>query len=445
MPWENRDIDLVFLNRPCRARLKHILAGRHGMSLIVSHPTGNACVRAVLRAAERSGRLHSFWTALAMPPRLADLRLIGLRARREIGRRVFPETSWGRTRVRPWRESVRLLATHLRWQGLTRHESGWASVDQVYRQLDQEVANSLVRRVTDDVRAVYAYEDGALATFRAARVRGVTCLYDLPTVYWGTLRRLLEEEAELNPAWVPTMQGLRDSPPKLARKDEEIELADRVVVASSFTKRTLEQHFGARLAITVTPYGAPPPLVEKPARRNANEPLRLLYAGHLTQPKGMAYLIAALRRVDVPWSLTLAGRRPVVSVSELDTFLADPRCRWLGHVPHATLLEEMSRAHLFVFPSLVEGFGMVLLEAMAAGLPVITTDHTAGPEIMTNGREGFIVPIRSAKAIAEHIAALANDEDRRYEMAEAALSRATISSWRSYEESISVLLDQVVQ
>ena len=87
---------------------------------------------------------------------------------------------------------------------------------------------------------------------------------------------------------------------------------------------------------------------------------------------------------------------------------------------------------------------MVLLEAMAAGLPVITTPHTAGPDIMTNGREGFIVPIRSAEAIAEHIAALTNDEDRRYEMAEAALSRATASSWRGYEESISALLDQVV-
>src|SRR5262249_16002448 len=152
-------------------------ASRHGMSLIVSHPTGNACVRAVLRAAERSGRLHSFWTALAVPARLAELRLIALRARREIGRRVFPEVPWSRTRARPWREIVRLLATRLRWEGPTRHETGWASIDQVYRQLDQEVANYLVRRATDNVRAVYAYEDGALATFRAGRARGVTCLY----------------------------------------------------------------------------------------------------------------------------------------------------------------------------------------------------------------------------------------------------------------------------
>jgi glycosyltransferase involved in cell wall biosynthesis len=338
-----------------------------------------------------------------------------------------------------------VLATHLRWEGPTRHETGWASVDQVYRQLDQEVANYLARRVTDNVRAVYAYEDGALATFRAARARGVTCLYDLPIAYWRTLRRLLEEEAELNPSWMPTMEGLCDSPSKLARKDKEIELADNIVVASSFTQRSLEEHFGKQLTIAVAPYGAPPPLVAEPARRNANDPLRLLYAGHLAQRKGVAYLIAALRRVDVPWLLTLAGPRPAAAVPELDAFLADPRCRWLGHVPHATLLEEMIRAHLFVFPSIVEGFGMVLLEAMAAGLPVITTPHTAGPDIMTNGREGFIVPIRSAEAIAERIAALANDEDRRYEMAGAALSRATASPWRRYEEAISALFARMVQ
>jgi glycosyltransferase involved in cell wall biosynthesis len=76
---------------------------------------------------------------------------------------------------------------------------------------------------------------------------------------------------------------------------------------------------------------------------------------------------------------------------------------------------------------------------------VITTLHTAGPEIITNGREGFIVPIRSPEVIADHIAALAVDEDRRYEMAGAALSRATALPWRRYEESISVLFDQMVQ
>src|SRR5690606_6080171 len=121
------------------------------------------------------------------------------------------------------------------------------------------------------------------------------------------------EEAELHPSWAPTMEGLIDSAEKLERKDEEISLADSISVASSFTRRSLEEHFGSGLPITVAPYGAPPPLVTEPNRRGPGEPIRVLYAGHLAQRKGIAYLIAALQRLDVPWRLTLAGPRPVLA------------------------------------------------------------------------------------------------------------------------------------
>ncbi len=411
----------------------------------MSHPTGNANLRAVLRAVAGAERLDSFWTALALPPPLASTPLLGDGIRRELARRCFPEVPWRRVRTRLRREVVRLGARALGWRGLHRHEVGWASVDGVYHDLDARVA-AYVRAAGAQrpARAVYAYEDGALATFRAARARGVTCLYDLPIAHWRTLRRLLAEEAELQPAWAATMEGLRDSAAKLARKDEELRLADRVVVASSFTRRSLEEHFGDALAVTVTPYGAPPPLVDAPAVRRRDAPLHLLYAGHLAQRKGLAYLVAALARLDVPWRLTLAGPKPAAAPAALEALLADPRCDWLGTVPHATLLEAMTRAHVFVFPSIVEGFGMVLYEAMAAGLPVITTPNTAGPDILTEGVEGFVVPIRDPDAIAERIAALAADEDRRQAMATAALATAAASGWRAYEDRISALLDEVL-
>jgi alpha-maltose-1-phosphate synthase len=414
------------------------------MAVVVSHPTGNANLRAVLRGLGASGRLDSFWTALAMPPHWIGVPFLSERARREIGRRSFPEVPWARTRVRPIREVVRLAAGRLGWRGPTRHETGWASVDRVYRHLDRAVAAHLAGPEADGVRAVYAYEDGARDTFKAARTRGICCIYDLPTAHWRTVRRLLQEEAILHPAWAPTMGGLLDSSEKLARKDEEISLAGNIVVASTFPRRSLEEHLGADLPIEVAPYGGPLPLVDQPSRRAPGEPLHLLYAGQLTQPKGLAYLIAAVSRLDVPWRLTLAGGRPQAAPAELDRFLADARCSWLGQVPHRTLLETMTRAHVFVFPSIVEGFGMVLYEAMAAGLPVITTPHTAGPDIMTDGREGFIVPIRDPNAIAECLALLYSDETRRQEMAAAALACAARSGWAAYEARISQLIEAVV-
>jgi starch synthase len=402
-------------------------------------------VRALLRVLEQRKLLDSYWTSLAFPPAPADATFLPRKLQRQIARRTYSESPWQKTHVRPAREITRLLAHFGRVAFLTRHEYGWASVDQVYRSLDRDLARYVSAKRTKGIRAVYCYEDGAVHTFRAATALGLKKIYHLPIPYWKKTRLLLQEEADLHPAWAGTMHGLKDSDEKLARKDEEIVLADRIVVASQFTQGSLDEHFGKSLPTFVAPYGAPVPLVERPARRAPHEPLEVFYAGHLAQRKGIVYLIAALRRLDVPWRLTIAGPRPREAPKELDEFLADVRCDWLGRLPHRALLARMTLAHVFVFPSIIEGFGMVLCEAMAAGLPIITTAHTAAPDIMENGREGFIVPIRDPHAIATHLTALYEDEPSRQEMATAALACAARSGWASYEDRISNLIDAVLE
>jgi len=408
------------------------------MSVLLSHPTGNQNVRAVLRGLERADALAEFWTTLGLPADVARPEWLPERMRRRISQRTFSEVPWERTRTRPWREAVRLVARSTGAGMLTRHETGWASVEGVYYDLDRAVARRL-RGGGFSGRAVYAYEDGALDTFHAARETGLTCIYDLPIAYWRTLRQLLEEEAERLPDWAPTMEGLRDSAEKHARKDAEIGLADHVVVASSFTRKSLLDHFGP-MKVHVTPYGCPALSPGAIAERARDAPLELFFAGHLNQRKGMADLLAALRMLEVDWRLTLAGPRPAKAPRALDDLLADPRCKWLGTVPHVTLLEHMAQAHVFVFPSIVEGFGMVITEAMACGVPVITTPHTAGPDILENGLDGFIVPIRSPGQIAQRVTQLADDEELRLSMAQAAKRKAGAMSWRQYEDRIADLV-----
>ncbi len=413
------------------------------MSVVVSHPTGNPNVRAVLRALWGSEQLHSFHTSLAVPHGIAGASLWPDAVRQELRRRVFDEIPSDRIRTHPYRELLRIAASRLGVQSLVRHEMGFASVDRVFQDLDAAVAHFL-DRPDPEIRVIYSYEDGALLSFRAARKRGIKTIYDLPIAHWRTAWRVLSEERDLRPEWSSTLDGLADSEGKRARKDEEIALADRIVVASAFTKRSLTDEFGDRLAIDVTPYGAPSPSVIEPSRRATGEPLRIFYAGHLRQRKGVAYLFDAIQRVDFPIELRLAGPKPGQTCEALETNLADPRCRWLGAIPHATLLREMTRAHVFVFPSLLEGFGLVILEAMAAGLPVITTPHTAGPDCIAEGVDGFIVPIRQPDDIANRLAVLYDDEPRRYAMATAALAKAVRISWSRYEHQIAELVSRLV-
>lgn len=412
------------------------------MSVVVSHPTGNANLRAVLRAVSREGQLERFHTTLALP--LARwTQVLGPGFDRRLGQRRFPEAPWSRTRLHPLREIVRQIARRSGPSALVRHETGWASVDAVYDALDRAVATEL-RRTPSAASAIYGYEDGALHSFRAAIDLGIQRFYDLPIPHWRMVHSLFSEEAERLPEWAPTMNSLRDSAAKHARKDEEIRLASHILVASSVTHASLVSHFGATLRVSKVPYGCPEPLVTHPESRQPGAPLRILYAGRLTQQKGVADLITALESLAIDWQLTLAGQRPDAAPPTLDRFLSDPRCTWLGVVPHRTLLEAMTRAHVFVFPSLVEGFGMVLTEALAAGLPVITTPNTAGPDILTEGKDGFIVPIREPDAIAERITRLAEDEALRFSMAAYALETAVRSSWANYEAGIARIVTEQI-
>ena len=208
------------------------------MSVLVSHPTGNANSRAVLRALQGVGALSEFWTTIGFPAPFAQAPWLAQSIQRKLSQRSFPEVPWRKMRLRPWLEATRLFARTTSFQALTKHEAGIASVDGVYRDLDQAVARHL-RHGHCSSRAVYAYEDGAFESFLAARDTGRQCVYDLPIAHWRTLRRLLEEEAERHPEWACTMEGLRDSAEKHARKDEEVAFADHIVVAVSYTHLTL--------------------------------------------------------------------------------------------------------------------------------------------------------------------------------------------------------------
>jgi len=399
--------------------------------IILSHPTGNANVRHAALGLRRGGLLSEFWTCINFRPSalLAGLLPPGLAA--QLQRRTFPAELIPVLRTQPWREAVRLMASPLGLRSLVRHEYGRCSIDAVYRSLDRTVARRLR---SGRFRAVYAYEDGAEHSFREARRRGLCNLYDLPIGYWRAARELLLEEAEREPEWAGTLTGNHDSPEKTERKDAELALADVVFVASTYTHRTLAAASDFKGTVVVVPYGAPSVPPRPVAPRPAAPRLRALFVGSLGQRKGLSYLFAACRQVAGAVSLTVIGKKPLTPCAALDRELR--QVRWIGSCPHARVLAEMASHDVFIFPSLFEGFGLVLLEALAMGLPVITTPHTAGPDIIREGIDGFIVPIRDSAAIAACLERLHRDPARRLEMSRQARQRAGDFTWKNYESTL---------
>ena len=407
-----------------RAGVEDSDGGGMATGVLLSHPTGNPNVRQALAALYEHDLLAEFWTTIRWDPAWALNAMLPGTLSRELNRRSYPQLPPNRVKTRPWREAARLLAMRAGMASLTRRNESFLSVASVYYGLDRAVAARVGR---GGVNAVYAYEDGALETFRAARRHGIRTIYELPTTYWKAWHDLLAEEAELMPEWADTMGMGRDSTEKTARKDAELELSDLIIVPTRYVADNLPEPLRGSARVQVCPYGAPAAIAQRSSRRHSK--LRVLYVGNLSQRKGMAYLLRALAQVEPLVELTLIGSR-AGSCAELEAALA--RYRYIPSMPHAQVLEEMERQDVLVFPSLAEGFGLVILEAMSRGMPVITTRNTGGPEVMEDGREGFFVPIRSSEAIAEKLELLATDRALLEAMSEAALARARECTWERY-------------
>ena len=393
--------------------------------VIVSHPTGNANVSAVASALYQEKLLAAFYTCILWRPesRLAKFVPKGLRVTLERRGRIQLPVELVRTR--PLRELARNVIVHAGKKHLVASSESGFSTDGVYRDLDKYVARRL--RAYPDVRVMYAYEDGALHQFKRARELGIHCIYDLPIGYWQANRKISIEEAELQPAWKGTLNALSDSDAKCALKDQELELADTVVVPSTFVKKTLEMYPGSKKKIVVNPFGVPANISAPRTLTVPGQPLRVLYVGSLTQRKGISYLFEAIEKAGKAVTLTVIGRK--VGQSQA----LDRECekhRWIASLPHGEILAEMRRHDVFVFPSLFEGLALVTGEAISQGLPVITTPNSGGTDILRDGVDGFIVPIRDAEAITARLLQLYDDRMLLQRMSDAAREGAARLDWR---------------
>ena len=402
--------------------------------ILLTHPTGNSFVRALLAALEQANGLDSFYTTVVVEESAWYIHILPQSIKKELLRRTY-NLSKSKIFTRPLREIVRLGASKLNLSVFTAHETGWASVDAIYRDLDQEVALQLTAHKSCHVSAVYCYEDAALHTFRAAKKLGLQCYYDLPIAYWETSQHLLREEAERLPLWEPTLVGTRDSQAKLLRKTEELNLADVVICPSKFVYNSLPKTVHETKQSIVAEFGSPKIKVQTQKSRNReNAPLRLLFVGSMTQRKGLADLFAAmklLKRVDVELVVMGSLLSPMEFYrTQFPDFIYEPTR------PHQAVLQLMQSCDVLILPSIVEGRALVMQEAMSCGLPLIITPNTGGEDLIDEGKTGFIVPIRSPDKIADKIAWFADHRESIGEMNDLVRRKAAEITWHNYCQKI---------
>lgn len=412
-------------------------------TVIISHPTGNANVRAAVKGLAETQLLYKFYTALAFFPNSIFYRFSNFGALTEIRRREFDPLLAAYTQIYPWREIGRLLSLKLNLNKFIQPEKGLFCIDNVYQKLDQQIAAQLKKIADKGINGVYAYEDGAHFTFREAKKNGMKCLYDLPTVHWRYAKKIREAESQLLPEWAGTIVGLSDSDEKLERKDQELKLSDHIFVASSITAESLKEFPGNLAPIEVIPYGFPPVNETRDFRLSPSKnPLKLLFVGRLTQLKGISYLFKAVENLRDRVSLTVVGSKPVDDCKLLNKALT--KYRWIPSLAHNEILDLMKIHDVLVFPSLFEGFGLVITEAMSQGTPVITTNRTAGFDLINHGVNGWIVDPGSTESLQAAIENLLENPQLIAEAGKMAIETAKKRPWLVYGKEISNSVKELI-
>lgn len=283
-------------------------------------------------------------------------------------------------------------------------------------------------RHLDGADIVHGFNNHSLATIRRARAAGCVTIVERAAAHPSVQHQVLRDEFARFGLTSPTGdRRLHD------RQVREYQEADWIMVPSDFVHRTMiaggvpaGKLRRLPLGVSIERFGPGP---------KHDDRFRVLYVGALTIQKGLPYLLDAFRLAALPperSELVLVGEE----FPDASAFL--PRYaglyRRVRFVAQHDLAREYQQASVFVLPSLQDGFGMVVYEAAACGLPVIVSDHV-GAEIR-DGRDGFVVPIRDAAAIADKLVFLYGHERERRRMGESAMELARQCSWERYHAGL---------
>jgi glycosyltransferase involved in cell wall biosynthesis len=229
----------------------------------------------------------------------------------------------------------------------------------------------------------------------------------------------------------------------VAREEAEYAQADAITVPSGFALRSFVEMGVPQEKLHRIPYGVRLDRFQRVAEPPRNK-FEILFAGTVSLRKGVPYLLQAFKELRHPNKrLRLVGPvRPEMHEIFHRFDLTDVEV--VGAVPQSKMAEFMSSSHVMVLPSIEEGLALVQGQALACGCPLISSAHTGGEDLFSDGVEGYLVPIRSSEAIRERLQELAEDPSLQQRMSEAALARVRhLGGWKDYGDAWEELLERL--
>jgi glycosyltransferase involved in cell wall biosynthesis len=333
----------------------------------------------------------------------------------------------------PWLQAPYMARSRVgldQFAWLDREWAWWA-----HQTLDHYVASQLRAPAI-----LIALSGSGLHAGRKAQQLGGIHICDRGSSHIRVQERLLTEEyMRYGNRW----RGI--DPRSITKEEAEYEQADWISIPSQFCYDSFVEQGISVAKLLKIPYGSRLERFYPDVGPSSNgDEFRILFVGAAGPRKGFIDLLAAFERLRHPRKqLVLIGSL----APEVEAILArvdQSRITVVGSVPNAQLRQHYSQASVFVLPSIEEGLAMVIGEAMACGCPVVATTNTGASELITDGVEGFIVPIRSPELIADRLQQLADQPALREQMGQAALARVQqLGGWDAYGDAWASVLHQI--
>ena len=401
-------------------------------SVVIAHPGTQHSYEAAI-ALQDAGLLREYITGLYFKQRGLPYRLrwilpanASMRLDKELMKRRRPGLRDDIVRTHWWVEAAFVAARNLA-------APSWL-IDRAFVWRNQTFSRLVAKHIEATVpAAVVCYDSCALESFQAAARVGTLKVLDQTCPHLTTSAEVMGQENRASP---PEFRS--KLPPKwvLDKYIEEARHADLILAGSAFVKDTLTRIGVAASTVVILPYGVNLDLFSPPAEKNTDHKLTAVFAGQLGARKGIFYLLEAFRGLA-----SLDCRLLLIGGGERDRAALEKYGVLFDHVPFAAR-SELARlyreADLFVFPSLMEGSALVTYEALASGLPVITTPNSGS--VVRDGIEGLIVPPRDVEALRQSIKKLALNAELRRAMGFAARRRAEEYSWSRYHQRLAAII-----
>lgn len=250
------------------------------------------------------------------------------------------------------------------------------------------------------------YNGSGLYSCRFAQSKGIVTVVEAVNSHVHYQEQILKEEhLALNLPWAPFNEKEKK------RRIDEYKEADYILLPSEFVKNSfLELGFPEQKLLKV-PYGFSP-LSNANADKHSevkSDDFTVLYVGSISVRKGLRYLLQAFEKLQHPRKkLIIVG--PKTKLTGIDDLHIPPQVNFMGILKGEALKEAYRSANVFCLPSIEEGLALVLGEALSFGLPIIATTNTGASDIISDGKEGYIVPIRDSNSIYEKLQLLVDNK-----------------------------------